>query len=833
MATIRQRKSVILFLFLVPATLLFPSQGASAQNSSTGRAYLSGIVNDDQGRPLSGVSITLTSSSGSFQQLSDDLGAFRFREIPSGRFVLKAEKSGFVIAIRDLALASSSRETLEIVLEPTAKLILSERVNVVGNPAGLETVPGSAHYLGKEELARLSYGFADVHHFLRQIPGVNIQEEEGFGLRPNIGLRGSGTERSSSITLMEDGVLIAPAPYAAPAAYYFPTAARMHAIEVRKGSSQIKYGPRTNGGALNLLSTGIPSALSLQGDLSLGEYGTRKLHLQFGDAYEHVGWLIETFQIASDGFKELDGGDETGYDLGDYLAKFRLNSSSDAVTYQELEIKLGYTDQDSDETYLGLTDQDFRRNPYRRYAASQRDRFDSRHEQYQARYFIVPTSRLDLTATLYRNNFKRNWYKLQNVLGIGLSGILEDEPADELAIIKGADSGADALTVRANNRKYYSQGIETVLGVRLDSGQIENLLQFGLRYHEDQEDRFQHEDGYQMQNGTMVLTSRGAPGSNANRISEASAWAFFIQDTLILGRFNLVPGLRYENVKLVRIDYSPDDPGRSHPSGSRANQVGVLIPGFGLSYQLDGGWSLFGGVHRGFSPPGPGSSQETEAEKSVNYELGVRVNRSPLKLDVAAFYNDYDNLLGADTLSSGGSGEGDLFNGGAARVVGLEAAAYVDVAESFGWGYRLPVRLAYTLTDAEFRNNFESPYEPWGNVAIGDELPYLARRQLYAAVGLEGLAWRTRLETVYHGRMRTVAGQGPYVDSQSTDSALVFNLSGEYDVQALQGEWSGASLFLSLRNLGNEQYLAARNPAGARPGLPRTLMGGIRFRLGR
>jgi len=370
-----------------------------------------------------------------------------------------------------------------------AELTIKERVMVVGDPAAIRDIPGSAHFITRSQMDEKKTLFGDIHRILRQVPGVNMQDEDGFGLRPNIGLRGSGSERSSKITLMEDGVLVAPAPYAASSAYYFPTAGRMSAIEIRKGSSQIKYGPRTNGGALNLVSTPIPSDLGINARITGGEHSTGRLQLQVGDSQRNYGWLLETYQIQTGGFKKLDNGGDTGHEIQDYMAKFRLNSDPDASVYQSLEVKLGKTKQVSDETYLGLTDDDFRTDPLRRYAASQEDVFRSEHDQYQLRYFASLTSSIDFTAVAYRNEFFRNWYKLQSIAGTKLSKMYGDPEkyADVLAIAKGSNSDVNALKLRANSRNYYGQGVQTVFGWRPSIGAATNQVEFGLRYHEDQE----------------------------------------------------------------------------------------------------------------------------------------------------------------------------------------------------------------------------------------------------------------------------------------------------------------------------------------------------------
>ncbi|MDG1133848.1 MAG: TonB-dependent receptor plug domain-containing protein, partial [Pseudomonadales bacterium] len=99
--------------------------------------------------------------------------------------------------------------------------IFIEEVTIIGEKVTGDQVSGSAHYIGTEELEQQAY--SDIQRTIRQVPGVSVQVEDGYGLRPNLSIRGVATERSGRITLLEDNVLIAPAPYSAPSAYYFPT----------------------------------------------------------------------------------------------------------------------------------------------------------------------------------------------------------------------------------------------------------------------------------------------------------------------------------------------------------------------------------------------------------------------------------------------------------------------------------------------------------------------------------------------------------------------------------------------------------------------------------
>ncbi|MGF1677833.1 MAG: TonB-dependent receptor plug domain-containing protein [Candidatus Methylacidiphilales bacterium] len=114
-------------------------------------------------------------------------------------------------------------------------------VTVVGSKEQAWKTLGSASYFDDEDIREFTT--TDINRILRQSPGVYVREEDGYGNFPNISLRGVTTVRNTRVTVMEDGILSAPAPYSDPAAYYSPAIGRMSGLEVLKASSQVKYGP--------------------------------------------------------------------------------------------------------------------------------------------------------------------------------------------------------------------------------------------------------------------------------------------------------------------------------------------------------------------------------------------------------------------------------------------------------------------------------------------------------------------------------------------------------------------------------------------------------------
>ncbi len=805
------------------------SSGLFAQEYGT----ISGTVTDaETGEPLAGANIYIEGTSTG--AATTETGMFEILNLPLDSYTVICSYIGYRQEEQTISLETNARAgayyfelTVDLIRSPE---IVVSREMLLGGTGMITGIPGSAHFIDSIELEK--HNNTDIHRVLRSIPGINIQEEDGYGLRPNIGMRGTGVERSQKINLMEDGVLIAPAPYSAPAAYYFPTVGRMESIEVRKGSSQIKYGPYTTGGALNFLSTRIPVQLKGKLNVNRGGHDQRGIHASVGNSFSNFGFLAETYHISADGFKNLDNDGPTGFDKEDYLVKLRFNTDRTALLYQSLTVKLSKTDEVSNETYLGLTQNDFAINPFRRYAGSQVDVLNTDHKQATATHFFMLKESLDITTTFYRNEFSRNWYKLDRVRAvvegarIKIKDLLEDPVTfeQEYSIIAGTSSVTDnALEVKANNRSYFSTGIQSIIGLQAGStGTALHQVELGIRYHEDEIDRFQWVDAYRMNSGIMERTNSGIPGTESNRIGSAKTLAYFAQYKFRKGKFSTLPGIRYETMQLKQFDYGKLDSGRlGNDLKLRDNAVSIWIPGIGIEYKFNVNMQTFAGIHKGFSPPGP--KEGTDPETSINYEFGTRWSSDFTNTQLTLFFNDYDNLLGSDLAGSGGTGTGDLFNGGKVEIKGLEYSANFDLGKVVPVKqYSLPVTAMYTFTDGIFKSTFESDYDPWGNVSTGDEIPYLPRHQFSITSGVAAASWNFDISGKYSGTVRTVAGQGDFTGSQRVKSRFIMDANTERILM------NNIRLFVSVKNLLDTTYIAAKRPAGIRPGLPRTVIIGVK-----
>jgi Fe(3+) dicitrate transport protein len=741
-------------------------------------------------------------------------------------------KKPFLLSLTTLLLTTAAHAQEA---DKTAKVM--ERVTVIGSKDALASIPGSASIVSEQTLDR--YQYTDVHRALKEVPGVTVQEEDGYGLRPNIAIRGGRSNRSADLTLMEDGVLAAPATYSAPEAYYFPQMDRMSTLEVIKGTGAVKYGPRTTNGVLNMVTKPIPTSKQADFVAEAGSYDSYRTGMTAGTSFENGGLMVNAVHKETAGFKEIDFvGGNSGYNVQDVMGKLRLHTGKNAERFQSLELKMGRYDEVSNETYLGLTDADFSANPNRRYGSSQLDKMDVDAWQAAATHFIELTPSANLTTTVYHNEIDRSWYRLNGVRVGGvrrdISAIFNnpDSNAAYLSAIAAANTTGGSFIQRNNARTYEAQGVQSTLGLDYALGATKNKLEVGARYHRDEEDRFQREDSFDMVGGRAVLTSVGVDGAAGNRIQSAKAWSGFVQNTLTWDRWTLTPGVRFERINLKREDYGSNDPARSGTALTKfENDMDVWIPGVGAAYAVNESWKLLAGVHKGFAPPGvPASANEaafTKAEESINYEIGTRYAQGNWSGELFGFLTDYENLLGRDTISSGGAGTGDSFNGGKVEVKGIEATARYNAAEllKLSKRYRLPLTASYTLTQGEFKNSFVSSFEEWGTVTSGNTLPYLPEHQLYLSAGLETDRWGVSVGGKFVDEMRTRAGSGSIPESQRVASHWTVDIAGEYHFN------DRITAFTTVENLFDETYVAARRPAGARPGMPLTAMAGIKVSL--
>ncbi|WP_371815878.1 TonB-dependent receptor family protein [Flavobacterium sp. CS20] len=381
----------------------------------------------------------------------------------------------------------------------------------------------------------------------------------------------------------------------------------------------------------------------------------------------------------------------------------------------------------------------------------------------------------------------------------------------------------DALRVKNNNREYYSRGIQTKFDYHFTTGQVFHDIEVGFRYHSDEEDRFQWFDDFRMENGVMQLTSSGMPGTESNRISGADAVSAHLLYKLKIDKLTLTPGLRYENVELTRENFGTSDVTREGTNlNITENNFDQFIPGIGANYKFNNNFSAFVGLHKGFAPAGFVENQNPE--ESLNFEIGTRFDYKGLSGEIIGFYNDYSNMLGSDLAALGGvDGNLDLFNAGEVDVKGIEFQVTYDLLKNTQ--HSLPINFNYTYTDTEFKTAFSSLVGIWGDVEVGDDLPYIPKHQFNLGVGYGFERFEFNLNTRYRDEFRTQAGVGSIPLENKVESLFLVDASVSYQLN------SQLKLSTNVINLFDNEYLVARVPAGLRPGHPFGIYAGFHLKF--
>jgi len=444
---------------------------------------------------------------------------------------------------------------------------------------------------------------------------------------------------------------------------------------------------------------------------------------------------------------------------------------------------------------------------------------DSKHSSATLSYLIDPGEGLSLNVVGYYNKFKRDWFKVDKIDGESIANVIADANTGNTAVIDFLHGVTDVndIQIKHNNRKYKSKGVQGGLDWDFEAMRMSHALTAGARYHEDYMDRYQPVEIYDQVNGSLVYESEIQPSGSNNREEYGEAYSAWLLDTVAIGDdLEVTLALRYEDIKTEREEYADT---RDLRIDYRRNKTQEWLPGIGLTWTATDNWQLMAGVHKGISPAGAGAKKDTDPEEATNYEAGFRYTQDTLTADVIGFYSDYTNSIRNCSVANpcaGGidSGTEQL---GAAEISGVEASlTWQGQTGSLQW----PVQLSYTYTDAEISKDSDD-----GAYLEGDRYPYVPKNHFFARVGVLGpRGWDAYVSANYTDEMCVdFECERSNLDNTfyETDSFWIVDFVTHYQLT------DAARVYVKVDNVFDEQKIAARSPAGARPTKPRTAYIGV------
>lgn len=654
------------------------------------------------------------------------------------------------------------------------------RIDVIGNDEqALGKLPGAVAVIEKEAL-ELKQPIS-TQDALKAVPGIVIREEEGYGFIPNIGMRGLNPNRSQKLLVLEDGVPVAPGLFLANESYYSPRIERMESIEVLKGAAGLRYGPTTIGGVINYKTKDPQEGVKLTAKTGSHGYGLVGLDAGGGNGSGDTIAGISAITSRGDGFRH------NGFDMTDVVLKGGRQINEN----QWVSAKFTYYDNAVNTSYVGLRKNEYLSDPDKNpapndYFITDRQSFDINHE-----WDI--SSAVKLNTLLYWTQLSRDFWR-RDIQSKNANG----------TTFRSCDSSltASQYCMTGRNRDFEMMGMDTRMFITHNSFGLKNEAEIGVRLHSD------HLSNQTVRSKTDPNARTGTLTGNVTE--KAEGLALYAQNRFELSpQVAVTPGLRVENYQ-QKLKNELNGVG-----GSTSNAE--IVPGIGATWQLVPQAQLFAGVFKGFSPAmtataisSDGVDQQLDAERSSNYEIGVRGILQKLTYEATAFRMDFANQIINQSLS----GAVDMANAGKTLNQGLEFALAYDL----GSGWKIDGNGTYVAT-AEFKNDALGPK--------GNRLPYAPEFTGNANISYNVGGLKLNLAAYYLTSQYADAANTELETDDGTKGKIpaytTFNVNAYYAVD------KHLSLFASVKNLTDKKYIASRNPDGIFPGAERNVEVGASY----
>ncbi len=646
------------------------------------------LVSESGNEAIAFATVKFSNENGVF---TDENGEFQIENLPLGSYNLVVTCIGFekleiptitlttqspTKNLGEIKLSEKSIQIAEVTITEQQK-VYDTRYSGTNNVISVKTIK-KIQPLGSEEL-------------LRTLPGVNISSDMEQSNRPNISIRGSDPRRSNKILLMEDGSPVSPAPYLAPGTYYNVPADRLEGIQVIKGADVLAYGSNTIYGVVNYITKRPPQ----NPDFSLKLTGGQREYFtavgSYGGTWNKTGAEIQTL------YKNFGG-----YMDNSAIRLFNLSGKifSELGDKSSLYVKLNYQNEFLNTTWNGNTpftfDLDPTINPF------DADEFTSRRYGIDAVYNYNLDTHKKLQTKLYFSDFYRDWWK-QNSTVVAASDVEEYVGSE---IFEDRYSFLDGLTVGPDD---YVRVGKVVNGIESNTDSRWQYRVYGLQEKYVQQWKnnvFEaavkwHKEYY---NDVVVSgdSSRWARSGRLTRddVFELNAFSFYTKNNFEIGKFSVVPIVRYEVIYLNKIDElaNATNPGTNATDFNKIeNNFDEFTPGINLIYRdikiKQSTLEVYGGAYKGFSSPTTAISfnevtngevvpavdiANLEPEVSFNQELGLRFyQKNQIFNGQFSVFNTFINNYYSPARSQAFQTLGTV------TMNGIELAINIDPSKSF------------------------------------------------------------------------------------------------------------------------------------------------------